>query len=120
MLTKPKKFTIKRSEWLRGKNPGGSYLLKPSDSKKCCLGFYILACGGKKCDIKALRGPYSYSVRQKTNVPDLTTKTGDFHSYGPTSELMGFNDTEHISDKEREKEITRLFKTMDVDVEFID
>lgn len=39
------KFTVKRSEWLRGEGGAPSRLFRKTDNKRCCLGFFANACG---------------------------------------------------------------------------
>lgn len=51
-----KKFTVKRSEWYRGKGPQDSLLLN-EDKQKCCLGFYGIACGLRSQDIRGISAP---------------------------------------------------------------
>jgi len=54
MIKKATEFTVVRSKWFRG-NHRGSMLLRPTDGRMCCMGFYALACGATEDQISELR-----------------------------------------------------------------
>lgn len=100
-------LTIKRPRWIR--NNDKSMLLRPSDNKMCCLGFYALACGHLEEEIIGVIAPRC--VR-------------DWRGYGRGDELiydnlMDANDLPDFSDDDREQKIVELFKQIDVNVTFV-
>jgi hypothetical protein len=132
-----KELTINRKKWYRGWGSENSCLLNPQSGKMCCLGFYALQSGLSKKDIKnmptpgavrkLLRGdevylndgntisqpakPIQWNTKLMQRNRDLHTRTGD--------NLIDVNDNDSISDEEREKKITSLFKRIGVAVKFI-
>lgn len=107
-------FKINRATWLRGE---GSSLLD-GQGKMCCLGFYSLACGLKPSDIEHQGSPGGVVQDQE----DVKWKT--FLLYKDSSDsavclkLMSINDGADIDDKEREKDIKKIFKVAGVTVKF--
>lgn len=122
-----KKFVIERDRWLRG-DEENSRLLRPSDGKMCCLGFYGLACGlseerildvGEPCELSRAfpdwlveNVPNDWNARYPDE-PELLT-----HNTGAASSLMSDNDSTEIDDSERERRITETFAFHGVEVEF--
>lgn len=131
-----KSFTIKRSVWARANKEG--HLLSQI-GKKCCLGFYATACGLRDEDIFEIPLPselndiWSTSLSEEDIVNDtfdyIRDKCIEIHS-GTLSYLNSLEDLlSNINDSDREgletdqiKEdyITRLFKSIDIDVTFVD
>lgn len=58
-IKKATEFTVVRDKWLRGEGAQKSYLLRRSDGKMCCMGFYALACG---YDVEDIVGVKSLSM----------------------------------------------------------
>lgn len=117
MIKKPKQFTIDRKKWLRGEGSAGSALLRVSDNKMCCLGFYSLALGctekdilniGEMCDVDAFRDETSY-YEDRVSEAELQYE----------HRLMSINDDESMSEIEREALIVALFAQNNVEVNFI-
>lgn len=127
------KLTIDRNTWLRGESD--SNLLRESDGKMCCLGQL-----SKQCNIAdevildegALNGPLNkdklsteyinHPVIGKLLKEIYKDTTANKTVYGSTDEafkLMKINDRFNISEEEREKELVEEFKTIDIEVEFI-
>lgn len=73
--------TVRRSEWLRGKDSvshdatetqpayGGSFLYREDDGKKCCLGFACLAAGLSIQQIKGVPTPGSVARKLQDKFP---------------------------------------------------
>lgn len=121
-MKKVKEFTIVRKEWLHGEGEDASYLFRHSDNKKCCLGFYSLACGLKIKQINGYQTPYQLVRDKNISVPSwLIVKS---NSPGPKNnsaickELMEVNDDSTMPEKERESEIKKLFAKAGVKVKF--
>ncbi len=103
---------IDRNTWLRGEGSDTSYLLRPSDKKMCCLGFL---CG-------QYNSIYEFLGHQTVDEDDLPESVYDALENGlsaPTlEELYCINDSEVLSDVEREQELTKLFAGAGINVEF--
>ena len=89
------KLTISRKRWLRGlkmSQNGGSYLLRQTDKKMCCLGFLALACGAKENDIAGRRCPQNVikRVAQHPTFSKLISSSGNFSEIARF--LMDVND----------------------------
>lgn len=105
------KFRIDRQTWYRGKGSDESYLLNDS-GKMCCLGFFCLEDGLDANDIENKRTPFSlgsYAPSQLNNT-----------FYHKICTLMSLNDSETISDTDREQELKQEFLKLEppVEVEF--
>lgn len=115
------KLIIDRKKWLRGTRIG-SKLLKKTTRKMCCLGFFVRQCGFKIKDIENITSPEIVVAHNKQISPDnliyRLLRDGRLDS-DITYELMRINDSNKISEEVREKELTRLFKKIKFEVEFI-
>jgi hypothetical protein len=109
------KLVIDRNKWLRGEGHGESYLLRKSDGKMCCLGFYGIACGIPQSMLVDVTTPSS--------VHDSFNSWGDgqwlLSRWRHCESLMDTNDLEIIDDNKREKYIAAIFAEHDVQVEFV-
>lgn len=122
-----KKFVVKRSKWYRGKGDEGSRL-QTSSNKMCCLGFYAKECGLKKKDILDISSPgeVSFDIKSQWDTFLVQNRTSDFSEetfYMDSSianDMMEINDSENISEKEREKSLKELFNTQGIKLKFID
>lgn len=113
------KLVIDRTKWLRGEGSEASRLLRPSDGKMCCLGFYSLSCGLTDKDIQNI--PAAPEIAEIPEVMDwLIEDCGNriVHS-DDAAELMDYNDTPPIRDTDREAHITEIFAKHGIEVEFI-
>lgn len=110
------KLVIKRSEWT-GVNPRDGSALLTNNGKKCCLGFYALACNALPEDIKG----YWYitaatAVSASTKDKDLfNIELSDSFQY----EAARINDSD-LPLPEKEQQIIDLFKTVNCEVTFVD
>lgn len=120
------KLVIERDKWLRGDQValGGSYLLRKSDGKMCCLGFYCKAKGVAEKDIRGISTPSGLYQLRDESLPELLELPDDIvddehraKNNDICDELMDVNDRK-MDEKEREKDIIRLFSKINVDVEF--
>ncbi len=131
------KFTITRSLWARGGHPNTSLL--DIEGKMCCLGFYALACGYQKTDILNLGEPHEINAHNKDiplfypswlviaeEVPNECEhwEAESYHmEYGVNDdggELMKYNDSDRLSESEREAKVAEVFARHGVTVEFAD
>jgi hypothetical protein len=112
------KLTIDRNTWLRGEGSVVSRLLRKDDGKKCCLGFYMNACGVSDSKIEDVRLP--------SELDDIPSEAAwlvekNIKNLGMASpiafNLMLYNDA--FSQFGREEEITKIFKEAGVEVEFV-
>jgi hypothetical protein len=108
------KLTIDRREWLRG-DPLASYLLRSSDKKRCCVGIWLKELGC--CDSVLAYVGTAYSVnldsRNIVDIPGWARVTSDIGL------LYATNDSNCITEPERETKIAEIFAKHDVEVEFI-
>ena len=115
-------LVIKRSEWLRGEKYN-SFLIRPSDNKKCCLGFLGLACKVPSKVMIGMSCPESLRYeKQRKKFPALY-----FRESNPIllrsdigDQIVTINDREDLSDSAREALLIELFKKIDVNVVFED
>lgn len=137
------KLVIDRSKWLRGEGSERSFLLRSTDGKMCCLGFFGLACGltaeritdvGAPTDIPVEIGsigcfgvasgsPVSARREWMRNVPEAEALFDGERKYNSSvicNKLMSTNDLNvSLSEAEREQKITALFAEMGVEVVFV-
>lgn len=124
------KFTVKRSEWLRGEGEDDSYLLRSSDNKKCCFGFLAIQRGIPEEAIKDVHSFAEMPSEFMKQIPQgfLNEDNYMFKKANVTrvinadeaTEAMVTNDMVETSDSEKEKELAERFKELNVQVEFID
>lgn len=111
------KFTIDRTRWLRGEGSDVSKLLRPSDGKMCCVGFFCLAQGLSEDTIND-KPTYYAVIGSIENDPFVLT--GDYIiDRQETWSMYHVNDSPLLSDEEREKLLTNNFAKLGHKVEFI-
>lgn len=139
------KLTIDRSRWSRGEGAGDGAcirLLRQSDNKMCCLGFFALACGLTEKQILEMGepqeplndhrlpppAPYAFLVEadpQEDREPiawDENDEPVFPYEWSPTTtanELMATND-DPMPEDVREQRIASHFARQGVEVEFVD
>ena len=134
-------FEIKRSSWLRGSgtledNIGqdGSYLLRPSDGMKCCLGFYLVACGVPEGEIEGICTPMTvestiFPARAEWLITageaEKTENSPDCVELMQTNDQVGFfcgpaREVQVSDESERERRISRMFAAHGETVRFVD
>lgn len=112
------KLTIDRTKWLRGEGGEESFLLRGSDKKMCCLGFYGLACGISENMLLNNRNPYALKKAgvefpQHSEWLFQNLPSGGYVSTD-CGRLMEINDS-----LANEWEISEIFARNGVEVEFI-
>lgn len=107
------KLVIDRSRWLRNVTQTDelSYLIRPSDNKMCCLGFYGCALG---LNPNMMRGYVSPASQPLLVWPDWLVEPFNENSEDAT-QLMKINDT--LAD---EQQIIEIFARHGVEVTFTD
>lgn len=125
-----KKLVIDRATWLHGEGGDKSYLLR-ADGKKCCLGFLAIQNGYKEKDILEKRSPSSLRVVENlrkiwegiidgswaSKLGYSMMETNDGRTGMPILNSSG--EMTINSDEDREKRLIKLFKQIDIDVEFV-
>lgn len=122
---------IIRKRWVRGGFNGRSYM-RNDHGNMCCLGFLGRACGYSDDDLHGFSDPWDVMISAGRNL----FPKGTFYSIsgftGETSEseklrqtelitrIISVNDSRKFEEKDREAEITRLMRSLDVDVTFED
>ena len=121
------KLVIDRNVWLRGadaKNGHNSYLLRPTDGKRCCVGIYLSALGFSDVELSGLGE--DAELRVPVNTDDECDWDEDETEIDPRvpvwlraeSLVYGINDDADTPEDERERLIAERFKRGGVDVEF--
>lgn len=105
-------FTVKRSKWLRGEGTIKSKLLRESDNKMCCLGFYCIAAGAEESEILELSG--LCSLQDALNI--YTPITNDIGRHG----IYPANDSKITSDPDREAQLITKFAALGITIKFED
>ena len=101
------KFTIKRSEWIRGDEGDNSRLFNGS-GQKCCLGFYSQACGVSEDDMYDVATPDQLSEPFRQKLPEWAQK---WRAMGPLRNLIYANDLPLFKDGQREENFRFKFRT---------
>lgn len=111
---------VVRDKWLRGDSGTNSYLIRREDKKMCCLGF---VCRAAKLKVKDLLDVSEPNMIDKTRVK-LRWELPEWAMWlVEKPEIVGLmmteNDSEGISEFEREQRLIKLFAEVDVELEFI-
>lgn len=129
------KFTVKRSDWLRGpeawdgarneeNSPNNISCLINAEGKKCCLGFLALACGyteaelhGNPClsDLAALG-----NVKYPAALRDYDKDHNFIEDSSECDAIMDDNDDVDISDEQRERYLKQKFSKIKIAINFED
>jgi hypothetical protein len=104
------KQRINRHTWLRGEGSLLSYLLRPSDQRRCCLGQALGDAGMVDDDLNGNKSPAEL---------DVVPKQWQWlvHS-AAASLLMRINDNIELTPGQREAQLTKVFAENGVEVEF--
>lgn len=115
------KFTVRRSDWLRGEEDG--LLYRENDGKMCCLGFLGIACGLTEDEMMDRGSPQEAlsSLWPRGMVwEDDSDDSSIFYDSTITNELVTINDNQKIYDDTRELALIEKFKELNIEVEFVD
>lgn len=120
-------LVIDRKRWLRGEEK--SALVRKFDKKMCCLGFLGRACGIRRKDMVAVARPERLNSSSDIKkwpawlvsfIEMPAWQDADYFDTGRLGQqLMSLNDNQEISDKMREYKLKRKFKSVGLEVEFI-
>lgn len=121
--------TVRRSSWLRGKSPEGSYL-RDHNAQQCCLGFVCRAVGWEEDELLGIDTPAAVrrvaSINALDAVPDELRGLFDMYKSSTvldslvSAEMMNLNDSDKVDDQTRERELTWLAKTIGIELNFED
>jgi hypothetical protein len=112
-----KQLVIDRQKWLKGESPDQSKLLRESDRKMCCLGFYLLSCGKVEAEL--------LDIGEPMNLPEIPEEAQwllkeDARCNSSTCiHLMQINDSKYTTEQQRELGIRDLFRSQNIEVTFI-
>ena len=109
-------LTIDRKTWLRGEGSSNSFLLRPKDDKKCCLGFFCASKGYRKKQMVGVKYPNQLAAAPK-KLPELVDVS--LKNTSVITKLVCDNDNSLMAEEEREKRIAAHFLTIGVKVEFV-
>lgn len=115
------KFTVERATWYRGNGATGSRLLRAEDGMRCCLGHVGKQCGIPDIAMQEIGSPgaiRSKEEREKFPIaflgPTTTCNNSPF-----TGQCVAANDDPNINDEEREVKLIKLFKSNNLELEFV-
>lgn len=120
-MAKMKSFTVRRKKWARGGKNGEAALLN-QDGNMCCLGFAA-------CQISRIRRSELADEGEPQNVYKDKSFLTDVERYDDNvdvtnndlaSKAMTINDNEKLSENEREKRLTKLFRKHNIIIKFVD
>lgn len=95
--------TVKRSKWARGGKNGCPALLN-ADGNMCCLGFLGEACGVPTRCLRHTQMPQGLISEEYKRYPrDNTYKDGAIH----WDVFANINDDPHMSEEDRERQLTQ-------------
>lgn len=114
-------YIIDRSKWRRGgdlqlESIWGQTQLLNREGNMCCLGFVCIKDGFKKKDILEVADPSDIDPDFADVCTSITLKVHSdedgiyFHSSELTREAININDSEYISEEQREQQLKTLFK----------
>lgn len=106
-----KEFIIKRSRWIRGESADKVWMLRPSDKKMDCLGFFAKAYGFPDEKIINVRLP-SQVFSVFPIVPKWLKENEGL--------LSNMNDGEFDSGEERESDLREFMSMIGFAVKFVD
>ncbi len=121
-------FTVKRAEWLRGEGGHPSLLFRPSDRKRCCIGFYLNACGVSDATLEDNPSPHDipraeialpWSAGWLLDPGESTNLPAEANSQS-CLELMRVNDARFVPLGDREQRVAALFAKHGVVVKFVE
>ncbi len=119
-------FEIDRATWLHGEGSLGSYLLRPSDGKMCCLGFLAKASGVSQTDLTHQKMLDYLSYYNRTLLPAELIRENSMS----VARIVSLNDNplhekvtplivpELESAIEREQRLTTAFQELGITVTF--
>jgi hypothetical protein len=113
-----KAFTIDRAKWLHGEGESSSFLLRASDSKQCCLGFYLESCGIPRDKLENRASPGNIAFLGGVQLPEWLLDIGTLLHSDEASALMVENDSVVTSDFHRESAIIAGFARVGIVVTF--
>ncbi len=113
---------VDRSRWYRGKGSVESRLRRSVDGQMCCLGFACLAAGHSEDDITEAATPLELrsSLLPGTEEYRAARKRLDDGHGTAIGEAININDSRHITDEERERDLARILTQVGIDLEFVD
>lgn len=120
------KITIKRDDWLHGE--GSGMLYRPSDGKRCCLGFALKERGVEDATMENINYPHllANTIREVSNKCDWMIKESlspvsrfKFVNSDDCGRAAEINDRIGISDIVREETITKIFADNGDEVVFV-
>jgi hypothetical protein len=112
------KLIIDRNTWLRGVGAANSYLLRPEDGKKCCIGILCSALGVSDNEMFNMRG--SQRLINSELLPAWLNPP-DTYGYvvGDLFDAYNTNDDIELTEDEREQHVAEIFARHDIEVEFV-
>lgn len=112
---------IQRRRWLRGEP--NSFLLRQKDGKMCCLGFVCKHFGSEDSHIVDIGEPQEIENYNTNQAPDILVyrdEHGNAYNKPVITEMILANDNQAIAEYEREQQLIKLAKQLDIEFIFED
>lgn len=114
-----KSFVVDCKTWYRGRGSNSSCMLN-TNGKSCCLGFYARQCGVENKLMRKKATPLDVVRNTRDIQVQWDTKLIKHNKNSITCErLMETNDSRDLTEPEREKKLTALFKKNGIKVKFV-
>lgn len=119
------KFTVYRDSWYRGKGSRHSKLVDHFSDENgqtelmgCCIGHALSDIGVDSNDFRARSEIFEFSEKLDSYQEDEYDKIELISDI--EDELIYVNDNRNLDDSERESRLKDIFKSQDIEVEFVD
>lgn len=106
------RVVVNRQTWIRGE--WDSFLLRSTDGKQCCLGFYLEQAGVPRACLLDMTTPYSVVEDHKVDVPETLINKHEISAFTRSTlfsnHAMRVNDQQGCAEGDRELKLQALFR----------
>jgi len=102
------KFTVIREQWFRGQGSSESRLIRKTDGKMCCVGFF---CQAEGFPLEQLDGITTYAK--------LTNNKSDKFENPIDASIYTINDSVYTTDEYKEATLKKAFLDLGDEVDFV-
>jgi hypothetical protein len=116
--SKPMKFIIDRTKWLRGGGFRNSALLRETDGLMCCLGQVGAQCGIPEAALRNIPNPDGVANEFVALWPKQLLNEDDEDSVLACA-MMSTNDSMNMTEAEREEDLVATCEPYGIELEFV-